>query len=59
MIAAYQLYKKEKTNRFSLLSKNVQSMINLLNFFIALFPVFSSYYSKILIEKEYFTEPAL
>ncbi len=58
MTATYYLYKNEKFNRFSSLSKNMQSMINLLNFFIALLPVLASYYSKILIDKEYFSEPS-
>ena len=58
MTATYYLYKNEKFNRFSSLSKNMQSMINLLNFFIALLPVLACYYSKILIDKEYFSEPS-
>ena len=55
MIIVYQFYKNENKIHFISISKNTQSMINLLNFFIALFPILAIYYSKILINNEYFT----
>ena len=54
MIIVYQFYKNENKIHFISISKNTQSMINLLNFFIALFPILAIYYSKILINNEYF-----